>query len=198
MSIKIAPFNDNSFPRINRRYQHYVSEHIWCLFILQECLASQYRSKYALVQQVGKKKWRWREGGGKHCFILVNWRMSKDYSDTWHKQDKCTGVASLLFVSVWTQKVKVTAGCLSPTSSMRRKIPPELGREPEASQTVICIPLEQWMAEKDYPHATYADILVCSPLKSRHYVARWGRCCVYVKCWLVEKWAWTAEFTKNW
>lgn len=98
------------------------------LFILQECLASQYRSKYALVQQVGKKKWRWREGGGKHCFILVNWRMSKDYSDTWHKQDKCTGVASLLFVSVWTQKVKVTAGCLSPTSSMRRKILPELGR----------------------------------------------------------------------
>lgn len=160
------------------------------LFILQECLVSQYRSKYALVQQVGKKKWRWREGGGKHCFILVNWRMSKDYSDTWHKQDKCTGVASLLFVSVWTQKVKVTAGCLSPTSSMRRKIPPELGREPEASQTVICIPWEQWMAERRIIHMqpmqTYAD------------VARWGRCCVYVKCWLVEKWAWTAKFTKNW
>lgn len=118
------------------------------LFILQECLASQYRSKYALVQQVGKKKWRWREGGGKHCFILVNWRMSKDYSDTWHKQDKCTGVASLLFVSVWTQKVKVTAGCLSLTSSMRRKIPPELGRDPEASQTVICIPWSNgWQRE---------------------------------------------------
>lgn len=96
MLIKIAPFNDNSFPRINRRYQHYVSEHIWCLFILQECLASQCRSKYALVQQVGKKKWRWREGGGKHCFILVNWRMSKDYSDTWHKQDKCTACSLYL------------------------------------------------------------------------------------------------------
>lgn len=70
MSIKIAPFNDNSFPRINRRYQHYVSEHIWCLFILQERLASQCRSKYALVQQVGKKKWRWREGGGSTASFL--------------------------------------------------------------------------------------------------------------------------------